>query len=113
MQMGEVNGHGCNYLDFLVRASHGTDGNKRISMDDVLDECKSFYLAGHETTSSLLTWCVLLLAIQTDWQEKARKEVIEIFKGKTPTPYDNSIGKLKLMTIVMNETLRLYPPIVQ
>ncbi|KAF6157574.1 hypothetical protein GIB67_037147 [Kingdonia uniflora] len=52
------------------------------------------------------------LSLHTDWQEKAREEVIEIFKGKNPTPDDNGIAKLKTMTMIINETLRLYPSVV-
>ncbi|KAF6147033.1 hypothetical protein GIB67_036752 [Kingdonia uniflora] len=110
MKMGEPDEHDCDYLGFLVRANQDADDNKRISIEDVIDECKTFYFAGHETTTSLLTWSVLLLAIHTDWQDKARKEVMEIFKGKNPNPDYNGIVKLKTMTMIINETLRLYPP---
>ncbi|KAF6140066.1 hypothetical protein GIB67_001807 [Kingdonia uniflora] len=112
IKMGESEGDGCDYLGFLVRAYQDTDNNKRISIEDVIDECKTFYFAGHETTTSLLSWAMLLLAIHTDWQEKARKEVIELFGGKTPAPDDNGIAKLKTMTMIINETLRLYPPVL-
>ncbi|KAF6136408.1 hypothetical protein GIB67_025985 [Kingdonia uniflora] len=40
------------------------------------------------------------------------KEVIELFGGKNPAPYDNGIAKLKTMTMIINETLRLYPPVL-
>ncbi|KAF6147029.1 hypothetical protein GIB67_036748 [Kingdonia uniflora] len=112
MKNGEIDGLGCDYLGFLLRENQDVDDNKRISIEDVIDECKTFFFAGYETTTSLLAWSVLLLAIHTDWQDRARKEVLEIFEGKSPTPEDNGIAKLKTMTMIINETLRLYPPIV-
>ncbi|KAI3962462.1 hypothetical protein MKW92_053291 [Papaver armeniacum] len=80
--------------------------------NDYLGICKTFLLAGHETTTGALTWTCLLLAIHTEWQDKARKEVFELFGDNKPNPYDNSLGKLKIMNMIINETLRLYPPTV-
>ncbi|KAJ8623919.1 hypothetical protein MRB53_032449 [Persea americana] len=103
--------YGSGFLGLLVRAYKEADENLRISLEDVIDECKTFYLGGHETTADLLTWAVLLLAMHTDWQDKARKEVIELFGDKTLTLDDNSIPKMKMINMVINETLRLYPPV--
>ncbi|KAF9587570.1 hypothetical protein IFM89_004028 [Coptis chinensis] len=106
----KINGSESDYLDLLINGNEENDEAKRISIDDMIDECKTFYFAGHETTMSLLTWTMFLLAIHTDWQEKARKEVFALFGEKQPTTEDNSIGKMKMMTMIINETLRLYPP---
>ncbi|TYH91061.1 hypothetical protein ES332_A13G092100v1 [Gossypium tomentosum] len=82
--------------------------NNKLSIQDLVDECKTFYFAGQETTNSLLAWTILLLAAHTDWQEKARREVIEIIgKGN---PNSEGIAKLKTIPMIINETLRLYPP---
>ena len=81
----EAGDYGTDFLGALLRAHHDSDKKNRISLDDVIDECKVFFLAGHETTSSLLSWTILLLAIHTDWQEKARKEVLEIYGQQNPT----------------------------
>ncbi|KAI3977070.1 hypothetical protein MKX01_031767 [Papaver californicum] len=105
-------GYGSDYLVMLVKATHEADEKKRISADDMIDECKTFYLAGHETTTTLLTWTCLLLAINTEWQDRARKEVFDLLGENNPTPDDNSIGKLKILSMIINETLRLYPPVV-
>ncbi|XP_026402969.1 cytochrome P450 CYP749A22-like [Papaver somniferum] len=110
---GELDGgYGNDYLGMLVKATHESDENKRISVQDVIDSCKTFLLAGHETTTGALTWTCLLLAIHTEWQDKARKEVFELFGDNKPNPYDNSLGKLKIMNMIINETLRHYPPTV-
>ncbi|KAK6931018.1 Cytochrome P450 [Dillenia turbinata] len=66
-------------------------------------------LASEETTATLLAWTVLLLAIHDDWQEKARKEVFELFGQDKPGL--DGIARLKTMNMIINESLRLYPPI--
>ena len=67
-------------------------------MDDIIDECKTFYFAGHETTTGLLSWTAFLLAINTDWQDKARKEATELFGGRAPTSDDTNIARLKTVS---------------
>ncbi|KAK6931100.1 Cytochrome P450, partial [Dillenia turbinata] len=106
---GEVNDFVSDFLGFLVKANHEeSGGNKVISAQELVDECKTFYLSGHETTKNLLAWTVLLLAIHDDWQAKARKEVLEIFGQQVPN--SDGIARLKTMTMIINESLRLYPP---
>ncbi|KAG4139458.1 hypothetical protein ERO13_D07G194200v2 [Gossypium hirsutum] len=105
---GEVDSFGNDFLGLLVNSYHDLDENKKLSIQDLVDESKTFYFAGQETTNSLLAWTILLLAVDTDWQEKARREVIEIIgKGN---PNSEGIAKLKTITMIINETLRFYPP---
>ncbi|KAG4210098.1 hypothetical protein ERO13_A02G023100v2 [Gossypium hirsutum] len=96
------------FLGLLVKAYHDPDKNNRLSMEDLVDECKTFYFAGQDTVNSLLAWMVFLIAIHGDWQEKARREVIEIFGNQIPD--SEGISKLKIMTMIIYETLRLYGP---
>ncbi|KAJ0545656.1 putative 11-oxo-beta-amyrin 30-oxidase [Helianthus annuus] len=80
----------------------------RENMMDIIDECRTFYIAGHGTISILLTWATLLLGIHTEWQEKAREEVQQVFGNQNPS--SEGIPRLKKMSMIINETLRLYPP---
>ncbi|KAL4271752.1 hypothetical protein GQ457_13G029190 [Hibiscus cannabinus] len=105
---GEADGFGNDFLGLLVDAYRDSDEKNRISLEDLVDECKTFYLAGQDTVNSLLAWTVFLLAIHGDWQEKARREVIDIFGNRNP--HTEGIAKLKTMTMIINETLRLYGP---
>ncbi|KAI5352935.1 hypothetical protein L3X38_005827 [Prunus dulcis] len=107
---GENDSFGSDFLGLLLKANHETNENQRISVQEIIDECKTFYFAGQETTNTLLAWTVFLLALHTDWQEEARKEVLQLF-GKG-TPNLDGIGKLTTMSMIINETLRLYPPAV-
>ncbi|XP_058193589.1 cytochrome P450 CYP749A22-like [Rhododendron vialii] len=110
MRRGEENNYGSDFLGSLIKANHDPDEKNRISIDDMVDECKTFYLAGQETTNGVLAWSIFLLAIHKDWQEKARKEVIELFGHENPNP--EGIARLKTMSMILNETLRLYSPVI-
>ncbi|MBA0612371.1 hypothetical protein Godav_012978 [Gossypium davidsonii] len=103
---GEADSFDNNFLGLLINAYHDSDENNRLSLEDLVDECKTFYWTGHDTVNALLAWVLLLLAIHGDWQEKARREVIDIFGNQNPHP--ESIAKLKTMTMIIYETLRLY-----
>ncbi|CAI0390498.1 unnamed protein product [Linum tenue] len=107
---GELDSYGGDFLGLLLKAHHEVDESKKISVDDLVDECKTFYIGGQETTNMLLTWAVLLLSMHTEWQEQARKEVVTHFGSQTPDP--DGISKLKNMSMIINETLRLYPPVL-
>ncbi|XP_039161915.1 cytochrome P450 CYP749A22 isoform X1 [Eucalyptus grandis] len=107
---GEMNDYGNDLLGSLLKAYHDPDESKRITIDDVMDECKTFYFAGQETTNSVLTWTLFLLAIHKDWQQEARKEVTDVFGNEDPN--HDGIMKLKTVGMIINESLRLYPPVI-
>ena len=70
-------------IDLQNNAS-GTISNQ-MTVEDIIEECKLFYLAGHETTSSWLTWIIVVLAMHQDWQEKAREEVLQVCGRNVPS----------------------------
>ena len=97
---------GGDFLDLLLKAHHDANVDRRISVQDIVDECKTFYIAGQETTTTLLTWTLFLLAIHPDWQEKARKEVLDFFGQQNPTP--DGITKLKTVRFSKNHINYLF-----
>jgi cytochrome P450 len=95
--------------DFLsvLLESRGEDGS---SMSDKLvrDESLTLFAAGHETTSTALTWAWYLLAKHPEIYQKMRQEVDAVLQGRTPTYAD--IAQLPYTLQVLKESMRLYPP---
>ncbi|CAM0873380.1 unnamed protein product [Alopecurus aequalis] len=108
-------GFGDDLLGVMLEACFRKEqGEKRdrliLSIDEIIDECKTFFFAGHETTSHLLTWAMFLLSVYPEWQQRLREEVLRVCgKGN---PNADMLSKLREMTMVLLETLRLYCPII-
>ncbi|KAL5972680.1 hypothetical protein ACLOJK_039485 [Asimina triloba] len=109
-QGGSDSGFGDDLLGLMLGMSSLAEkqGDQKLSMDEIIDECKTFFFAGHETTSHLLTWSVFLLSVHLEWQEKLREEVLK--ECGTEVPDADKLSRLKLVHMVLQEALRLYPP---
>ncbi|KAI4353444.1 hypothetical protein L6164_002393 [Bauhinia variegata] len=86
------------------------EAGPKWNMKEILDECKTFFIAGHETTSNWLTWTVFLLSVHSEWQEKLREEVLQNCGMEIPNA--DMLSKLKLLNMVLLEALRLYGPVL-
>ncbi|KAJ7641311.1 cytochrome P450 monooxygenase CYP63 [Roridomyces roridus] len=83
------------------------------STDDyvlIRDQLLSVLLAARDTTACLLTFVVYFMAIYPDVATRLRAEVLEHCGPRGFPSYEN-IKNMKYMRAVINEVLRLYPPV--
>lgn len=95
-------------LDMLLH-SRDADTGERMSEQEVLDEAKTIFATGHETTANTLTWTFHLLARNPGAGEKLRAELDEVLGDRPPVSAD--LPNLPYTKRVFDEALRLYPPV--
>jgi cytochrome P450 len=96
--------------DLLATLLRAQDENGRQMTDRQLrDEVMTQFLAGHETTAVALTWAWYLLAQNPDVENKLMVELEAVLGGRPPTVAD--LPSLPYAEQVINESLRLYPPV--
>ena len=90
-------------------AARDPDTGEGMSRRQLRDEVMTFLLAGHETTAVALAWTWSLLARHPQIAEQAREETLAVLGDRTPTLDD--LPRLPLARMVVEEAMRLYPPV--
>lgn len=80
-----------------------------FSPEDMVDQVAIFFLAGHETSASALSWALYLLALDPECQERVYAEVSKAATGDRLE--FSELSNLAYTRNVFKETLRLYPPV--
>ena len=80
-----------------------------MSDDLIRDQLVTMLIAGHDTSTALLSWALYALVQHPAAQDRARREVLDVV-GTRPPEHAHA-GELRYLEQVINETLRLYPPI--
>ncbi|KAI9117504.1 hypothetical protein K1719_011670 [Acacia pycnantha] len=103
----EEEGAARDLLGLMMKTESG-----KVTVEDMVEECKTFFFAGKHTTSNLLTWTTILLAMHPQWQLLARDEVLRVCGSSRDPPTKDQLLKLKTLSMIINESLRLYPPTI-
>ena len=96
-------------LALLMRARDPETGEP-MSDKQLRDEVITIFFAGHETTAQALTWTWFLLAQHPHEEAKYHAELDKTLNGRAP-----NIDELELLPytrMVIDESMRLYPPIL-
>lgn len=76
---------------------------------EIRDQIISFILAGTETTATALAWALYLLALHPEVEQRLHNEVDTVLSGEVATYAD--LPNLGYARQILDETLRLHPPI--
>jgi cytochrome P450 len=102
-------GHEDDLLSMLLEARDEETGEP---MSDALlrDELITMVSAGHETTANALSFALHLLAEHPEWARAIAEEADAVL-GDRATPTMEDVKKLAKTSMVVEETMRLYPPV--
>ncbi len=90
-------------LDVLLAASPAP------SEEQIEQELLTLLVTGYETSASVLAWTLLSIAQHSSTQEQIQQELQEQLGGRAPTAGD--LPRLPFCRQVIDESLRLYPPV--
>jgi cytochrome P450 len=110
--------HVCNENDNRNVACRliGSHREGLLTDKDLDDNLVSTFLAGHENPQLVLMSLMYLLGVHTDVQDVVRKEIETLFPAGAPPSYEpdySDLHDLPLLTSVLYESLRMFPPISQ
>ncbi|RIB21091.1 cytochrome P450 [Gigaspora rosea] len=97
-------------LSLLVIANEQLPVDEQLTHEELISQVMTLLIAGHETTSTSLSWTLYFLAKNPDIQDRLRKEVLEVFTDRNHFPTFDEIEQLKYLECVFKETLRIIPP---
>jgi cytochrome P450 / NADPH-cytochrome P450 reductase len=103
-------GDAADNTDLLGRMITGVDKQTGLTLpdDNIRAQCITFLVAGHETTSGLLSFAIYFLLEHPEYLERAREEVDRVLGGTLQPTFDQ-VHELTYLRQVLDETLRLWP----
>lgn len=98
------------YGDVLSDLISAKDEETGVTLSDqeICNELKTLFGAGHETTALMLMWTLYLLASKPSIQEQLFEEVHRVLEDRSPGLDD--LKKMPYTEMVLNESMRLFPP---
>jgi cytochrome P450 len=100
--------HGSDMISLLADAFSG-DPDTRRRQRGLRDQLVTMLLAGHETTASTMSWTWYLVGRDPDVAAKLHREATQVLGTRRPD-FDD-LARLPYTTMVIQEAMRLYPPV--
>lgn len=107
-ERGDHSGDRDDVLSRLI-VSARAESDPRVGRQRLRDELVTLLLAGHETTASTLSWALYLVDKHPEVRERLREEATTVLGDRLPT-FDD-LGRLRYTAMVIDEVVRLYPPV--
>ncbi|KAA1474441.1 cytochrome P450 [Dentipellis sp. KUC8613] len=103
---------GRDLMSLLIKANLANDvaEDARLSDEDLVSQIPTFIFAGHETTSTALSWTLLLLCRNATAQDKLRAEVSSF---PSDTPSMEQLNAMPYLDAVLRESMRVHSPVAE
>ncbi|KAG5646087.1 hypothetical protein DXG03_004510 [Asterophora parasitica] len=79
-------------LSLLIKSNLSDDPSKRLSDAELLDQCSTFLLAGSDSVSLALAWCLNFLSLHPVIQNRLRNEVLSLTSTTLSLSADEALG---------------------
>lgn len=98
-------------VDFLNTFMQATDKETGEAMTDreMIDEVMTLIVVGSETSAATMNWVWFLLSQHSDIEAKVQAEIDDLDFDQAPSM--EQLSELKYLRRVIEEALRLYPPV--
>lgn len=105
----EEGGHEGTLVAEFLNANRGESGVDLMTKQQIRNELIVLFMAGHETTANVLAWTWYLISQAPEVEAKLHAELDEVLNGRVPCMAD--VENLKYTRAILDETMRLYPPV--
>lgn len=95
-------------VDALLKVQ-GRHGHQGLTVDAIRNEAATIFMAGYETTAGTLTWALYCLDKCAPARAAVEAEIAAVCGDRPPGIED--VPRLAVCQAVIDETLRLYPPV--
>ncbi|XP_037950470.1 cytochrome P450 6a8-like [Teleopsis dalmanni] len=95
------------FMNLLIELKNTKDQNA-LTLEEIAAQAFVFFIAGFETSSSTMGFCLYELALNPSVQNKARDEIEEMFKRHGGQLTYDGLKELKYLQNVLHETMRMY-----
>lgn len=100
-------------LQLMLSANEAADEASRLSENEIVAQSVFFLLVGYKNSSNTMAFTAYFLATNPHFQEKLRKEIREAQKSNPTAQIYDLVHSIDYLDCVINESLRLCPPIFQ
>ena len=113
LEKTETGGHKDTLASYLMQANQeghvGCPVSGVITREQIRNEIIVLFMAGHETTANVLAWAWYLISKSPDVAKKFYAEIDEVI-GDSEASFED-VNKLVYTRAILDETMRLYPPV--